>query len=484
MIDREREIAELQHLLNEPGMRLAILYGRRRVGKTHLLTNVWPAEATFYFVASDSTTAINRKELVEEMARWSDDPLEPGDFPTWRTVFRELLRLRPNQPLAVILDEYQYLGEGQGAEDVDSQLLAVWETLRSEGQAVSRPLVVALCGSTVGVMERLDSAGRPLYGRTDWKHKLEPFDYFDTGTMVPFQALRDRAVTYGVFGGTPRYLEAVDLDAPLGQSIIRAVLDPRGEVRTQIETIIQQERGIQNYAQYNAILTAIASGMTERNEIAQATGLENDYGLRSMLSQLEELGYIRAERNFNPASNEPYRHRILDPALSFYHRFVLRFRSELERGEAPEIWDSYLRDLLAPYMGRPVFEMMAEQAYYRLRRRRDYPLVAEWGRWEGKDRDRESLEMDIVARLTDGRMMTGSIKWNARPCETAIHHRHVRDLDRLARSGKRWAHEALRQDAPLLYFAAGGFTEGFVEQAESFGQPVYTVTLEAMYEEP
>lgn len=477
MIDREAEVRELTALMDHPGPVLALLYGRRRVGKTFLLNHVWPEAQTFYYVASDATPELNRRELLSELGRWSGEELHPEDYPTWRTVFRKLLETRPSEPLVVILDEYQYLRGG--SDEIDSQLAAVWEDYKNRGRLRER-FVLVLCGSIVQIMEGLDSAGSPLHGRLDWKHGLQPFDYWNAGRMTPFPDLMDRVRAYGIFGGTPRYLAAVRADRPLGESVAGAMLASRGGVRAQVETVIEQEKGLRSVAEYKSVLAAIGQGATERNAIAMQTGLKNDASLRWMLDTLEKLSYVEARRNFGASANEPYRYRIADPAIRFYYAVVMRYRNELATAEPLEVWEQHVEPELSTYLGH-VFEDVARQAFYRLRGPLKLPMVREWGRWEGRDRDRQPVEIDIVARLTDGRMMTGSVKCRSRPCAPAVHRTHVQDLRRLADSGKRWAHEALDTRSPLLYVSAAGFTDDFRPRAEEDGHEVITWSLSDLY---
>jgi hypothetical protein len=108
-------------------------------------------------------------------------------------------------------------------------------------------------------------------------------------------------------------------------------------------------------------------------------------------------------------------------------------------------------------------------------------VVHEWGRWEGKDRDGKPLEVDIAATLTDGRMLTGAVKWNARPLDRKWHIQHIEMLDRLAQSGVKWAHAAKRRDAPLLYVAAGGFTKDFQTAARASHDEVYLWSLADLF---
>ncbi|MFY7922323.1 MAG: hypothetical protein ACOVSI_07910 [Gemmatimonas sp.] len=81
-VDRERERPQLRELLDRPGPSLALVTGRRRVGKTYLLTNAWPDAQTFYFVAAEGSSPINRRELVQSVARHFDLRLDPADYPT------------------------------------------------------------------------------------------------------------------------------------------------------------------------------------------------------------------------------------------------------------------------------------------------------------------------------------------------------------------------------------------------------------------
>jgi uncharacterized protein len=400
------------------------------------------------------------------------------DFPTWRRVFELILEIGGDEPAAVVLDEYQYLHGGRD-ENIDSALAAIWEN-HVNRRPKGRPFVLVLCGSIVRVMDRLDAAENPLHGRLDWKSRLEPFDYLDAARMAPFDLPRDKALAYGIYGGTPRYLSTIDPARSLPENVARSMLSPQGNVRIQVETVIGQEHGLRDLGEYNAILSAIGAGATSRNEIASQTGLPQTAAFRGRLDKLVELGFIDATRNFESQSSEAYRYHVSDPALRFYHAIVDRYRSELERGVPLEIWHKHILPELDAYMGL-VFEKVAMQAYERLRSNHDLPIVRQWGRWEGLDRDRQQVEIDLVARRTDGHMLTGSVKWNAKPVSMSLHERHLDMLKRLAQSGQSWARQALDRKAVLLYVAAGGFAPDFLERAQSGGIRVIAWSLKELY---
>jgi AAA+ ATPase superfamily predicted ATPase len=477
IIDREREQERLRELAKDPAPQMALLYGRRRVGKTYLLTHLWSSDRAFYFTASTVTPEQNRRQLIAQVSEWTGDPHRPQDYPTWRTVFRLLLSLNGDHPLVVVLDEFQYLGESeQDLACVASELNAVWEGPKRP----TRPVLLVLSGSATRTMEALDAGGAPLHGRLAWKAQLEPFDYWDAAAMGPFASLRDRACTYGVFGGMPRYLASLETDRTFAENVTRLMLSPRGDVRSQVETAILQEQGLRDIPKYIGILRAIGAGRTELSEIADLAGLAKHTTVREKVDRLAELGYVQRQRNFGAGRTAPWRYRLEDPAFRFYHEFVTRYETTLETSDPADVWDAHVAPELDGYMGH-LFESIVEQAYYRQRSRRGLDLIQEWGRWEGTDRAGQSVEMDIVSRLTSGGMLTGAIKWNRSPIGTNVHRNHMRDLHRLADSGNRWAHEALEEGSQLLYAAAGGFVDGFRERAMEEGLPVVLWSLDDLY---
>lgn len=473
LIDRERELGTLRRLADRDQPALVLVSGRRRVGKTYLLDRAWPDRRLFYYLAANSTAEMNRAELLRELALWSGRPLDPVDYPTWRTVFRLLVDLALASPLIVVLDEFQYLLNR--GDDIASQLVAVWDR-----EVRDRPLLLVLSGSEIAAMERLASGSQPLYGRFTLALKLQPFDYFDAARMLPGRPPREAALLYGALGGLPRYLAAVEPAASVAVELTRLLLAPTGEVALQVEHVVDQEQGIRSPAEYQAVLTAVADGATLLVEIAQRAGLE-ERTARRVLDVLERLALVRRERNFAAPPKAPWHFRIADNAVRFWYRFVHANRSRLAMGDIAEVWSGRVAPFLDDYMGK-VFEQVCREGYLRHHGAWGLPGAAEWARWEGHDRNRRPIEIDLVGRLDDGRVLTGEIKWSSRPLGSEIHARLVRNLDDLSRSGQGWAKDALSPDrgAGHIYFSGDGFEDDFRRLA-SERNDIRLVTLDELY---
>lgn len=478
-VDREIELEELRGLSLRPGPHLALLYGRRRIGKTFLLDRAWEEEERFYFLAADTTPEQNRRELLRELADWSGREHAPEDYPSWRTVFRLFAELAEDRPLVVVLDEFQYL---MGSEEgVVSQLVAVWDR-----EVADRNLTIVMSGSHVSTMAALEAGDSPLYGRIDWRKRLGAFDYLDAAHMLPDHwSPRDRAYGYGIFGGTPRYLAAIDAEEDLAEAVVRTFLSPTGEIHLQLEHLVEQEQGIRSPGEYRAVLTAVAQGRTGISEIADLAGLGGRrHVVTRALDTLEELELVRRERNFGAGRTTPWRFRIADNAVRFWYRFIHPNRSRLETGNPTMVWERQVRPRIDTAMGS-VFEQIARQGFERYHEDWGLPDDADrWARWEGQDRNRRSIEIDVVAELDDGRFLAGEIKWSRRPVGIEIHRDLSRDLEDLSRSSRAWAHRALdpAKSAGRLYVSAGGF-DGSLRDLADERPELHLVQLEDLYRE-
>ena len=481
LIDREREADVLRGLADRGRPALALVRGRRRVGKTYLLSRLWDPRRALYFVASATAPEINRQVLVQTAARWADVDLRPEDHPTWRLVFRSLLALRPHEPIVIILDEFQYLAAGaDGLREVASELNAVWE---GETQRTAGVLVV-LCGSAVRTLAALDQGGSPLYGRLDASLVLAPFDYYDSAQMLQGYSMRDRIDLYAALGGLPANLAEVDANRDAAQNIVTLALAPDGIVRTRIRTQLDQEEGLRQTQQYRAVLASIGLGARTVGEIASKMGRSADSALKRLVAQLEDLSYLRSELDFGESRTRGLRYRLADPAARFHYRIALPAESAAVAFGAQHLWDTQIRPEAFPaYVGWHVFEDVAKQAYLRRAVEAGLPLVPHWQRWQGADRTGVGVDIDMVGRTLDGGLVTGSVKYRGRQATARTYLEHEEALRRLAASGRSWAHEALQPSSPFFFLSAGGFAPSFGEACEP-GREVITWTLRDIFAPP
>ncbi len=478
LVDRETEAAALHRLADRSQPALALVRGRRRVGKTYLLSQLWDSRRALYFVASATAPEINRQVLVRTAAQWAGVELRPEDHPTWRLVFRSLLALRPDEPIVIILDEFQYLADGDaGLREVASELNAVWE---SDMQRRAGVLVI-LCGSAVRTLAALEQGGSPLYGRLDASLVVAPFDYYDSAQMLPGYSMRDSIDLYAALGGLPANLAAVDAAGTVAQNICRLALAPDGIVRTRVHTELDQEEGLRQTQQYRAVLASIGLGARTVGEIAAKMGRKADSALKRLVAQLEDMSYLTSELDFEESRTRGLRYRLADPAARFHYRIALPSESAAVAFGAEAVWNRQVEAEVFPaYVGQHVFEDVARQAYVRWATVAGLPLVPEWQRWQGRDRTGVGVDIDMVGRTLDGEAVTGSVKYRGRQANARTYFEHHEALSRLAASGRGWAREALQPSAPLFFLSASGFAASFHEACDP-GRDVITWTLRDLF---
>ena len=182
-------------------------------------------------------------------------------------------------------------------------------------------------------------------------------------------------------------------------------------------------------------------------------------------------------RTLAPRPEPPIATYLVDNAVAFWHRFVVPQRSRLSRGDPREVWSHAIEPYLNDWLG-PIFEKMAEQAYRRYHVAWGLPGARTWASWVGRDRNARDIQIDIVAELDDGTMLTGEIKWSSHPRGFELSNDLLRNLDDLGHAGHGWARAAA--NGTFLFVSAGGFTNRFREWATD--QPrVKLITLDDMF---
>jgi AAA+ ATPase superfamily predicted ATPase len=201
--NRVDELAALQESWAADDGSLFVLWGRRRVGKTELLSRFVEGKRALYFEATDAASADQLRDLSRELARvWGNELLSRQPLTSWEAALTAIEQYAASERTIVVLDEFQYLA----AQDRElSSLLNRW------WRRVARrlDLMLVLAGSEVSFFERDVLAGQ-MYGRRTGQLHLTPLDYRCAALFVARYSAQDKIRTYAVCGGMPYYLERFD----------------------------------------------------------------------------------------------------------------------------------------------------------------------------------------------------------------------------------------------------------------------------------
>ena len=283
-VGREHELASLEAQYNSKHFELAIVYGRRRVGKAYLLHHFLASHDGAYMVGLESG-ASNNLEVLSQAVYRATGMIETGklqstlpNFPTITAALTHLFEYSLDHRCIFIIDEYPYLAES--IPSVSSELQALIDAYKNRSQ-----LMLILCGSSMSFMENQVLGHKsPLYGRRMAQYKIKPFTYIEARQMVPHLSYEDSAIAFGLTGGVAEYLSYFRDGDSLDESIITLFFTPTGRLVDEPSSLLKQE--LREPRQYNAILSAIAKGASRNNEIAtkvdMTTGALNNY-LKSLI---------------------------------------------------------------------------------------------------------------------------------------------------------------------------------------------------------
>ena len=327
LIGRQKEISKLQKYHHSRKSEFIALYGRRRVGKTYLVRQLFHGQMVFHLTGLANVG--KKAQLSQFHAAFLNYFPEHEDITPaqdWFTAFRQLIASlekidRPEKKI-IFLDELPWL------DTRGSQFLSGLEHFWNSWASDRTDILLIVCGSAASWMIKnlLNNKGG-LHNRVTGRIKLEPFNLSETETF-----LKDKQIAYNryqvvllymVFGGIPFYLEQIDSGLSAMQNINELCFERNAPFRTEYDNLYaslfnKSERHI-------AVVEALSSkkkGLI-RQEIIKLSKLPDGGGLSRILKELEESGFIRKYRSFGKKARES-----LYQLTDFYSLFYLNFIKE------------------------------------------------------------------------------------------------------------------------------------------------------------
>jgi AAA+ ATPase superfamily predicted ATPase len=406
LIDRERELEALEDAAGASSGQLVIVSGRRRVGKTFLLQAFGEHHRTLYYTATQQSRPIELAAFTDAVrASLGSDGLPAGyAFPDWSAALDFVTDRSTGQRLVLVIDEFPYLaGSTPGIESIVQR----WWDSRGRHSSV----MVVLCGSAVAYMEQIGGAAAPLHQRATATVRVAALDYRAAGKFVGSLSPADRAVVYGILGGTPLYLDQWDPRASRRANLLRLFGSPASPLVDAAELVLSGE--LPELENAFRILQAVAIGKTRPGEIT-------DYARVAVERPLKRLTLLGILERRVPALEDPARskrsiYRIADPYFAFWFRFIASSRANIARGLGAQLVDNRILPGLDDYMGG-VFEDITREHARLLAGRGDLAAdrVDAWWSADGQH------EIDIVGVSGRGVGFVGEAKWSARPLSEGV----------------------------------------------------------------
>ncbi|HCT92445.1 MAG TPA: ATPase [Lachnospiraceae bacterium] len=442
-IDREQEMRSLQYEYSREGSSLVILYGRRRVGKTTLISEFIKDKKALFFLASEESETQNRNAFREKAAEFTGNTLlKEAEIKRWDVIFQVIADTAFDSKPVIVVDEFQYIGKTNPA--FPSVFQRIWEeTLKNKS------IMVILCGSLISLMESQTLAyGSPLYGRRTAQIRLKQIPFKSYCEFFPGKSRRELIEMYAVTGGVPKYMELFSDSRDIYQSIQSCILDRSGYLYDEPHFLLQQE--VSEIGSYFSIIRAIAAGNSKLSAIATVLEIKAT-SLTKYLKTLIDLDLLEREipvTEENPEKSKKGLYRIKDNYIRFWFAFIYPNMSFIESGNSAFVMDKIHKSFISSHAAF-VYEDVCKERMWALNTAGCWPFhFSKIGRWWNGN-----AKIGIAALDPEGNnLILGECKFWQEPMGINI----LQELEQKAEQVN-WQ----KQNRRIWYvlFGAAGFTE-------------------------
>lgn len=358
--DREQEITFLRKTreIAERSARFTVVTGRRRIGKTTLITKAYEDAPFVYFFVARKAESDLCEAYLEEISEKLGIPTLGGSR-HFSDIFRYLMQLSQTKSFTLVIDEFQDFYRVNKA--VFSEMQDIWDTYEKTSH-----INLIVCGSVYSMMQKIfKDKKEPLYGRNTGELRVKPFRPSVLKQIMedtkPGYSKEDLLALFTFTGGVAKYVnQLVDAGATDKDAMIKYIISPNSTFLNEGKNNLVEEFG-KDYGTYFSILSCIARGKNTRREIEDMIGKEVGGYLTNLENEFELIG--KRQPMFEPSANKNVRYELDDVFYSFWFRFIFKYSYIIEIENYGKLCEIVERDyttfsglMLERYFHRVVME--------------------------------------------------------------------------------------------------------------------------------
>lgn len=405
-VARKNELKNLDEMYDSNNFEMAVIYGRRRVGKTSLIQQFIKDKPSIYIQGIEATAELNLRYLSDAIMDFENpNRLNKNfNFNDFKDAFSEVQDIanQKKQKIVFVLDEFPYFAES------DRSISSILQYTIDHIYKKYNNIMLILCGSSMSFMEhQVLGYKSPLYGRRTGQFKIQAFNIFDTKKMLTKVNNDDLLAYYGITGGIPQYLAFIDQKLSVAENIKKLFLRQNAPLQNEPNILLQEE--LRKPATYFSILVAIANGKTKNNEISQAIGFSTPSSISPYLNNLIELEIIERKQPIFENNSRKYIYAFKDNMFKFWFKFISGEQDQIALGKISGLLERIMKEL--PRFLRPIFEEASKDWLWKQNNLPFTPrIIKNW--WGNNPILKRQEEIDIVAaNADDSEAIIGECKW-------------------------------------------------------------------------
>ena len=387
---RKENIKAISKFFNSDKDNAALIYGRRRVGKTELIKHCLKGTkiTSIYYECKETSEINNVISLSEIIAETFGLP--PLAFDTFDASLAFLYKQARDKELVLVIDEYPYIRK------VVAGLDSIIQSFIDNNKSTSK-LKLILCGSYVETMKSLLSEENPLFGRFDLVMNLKAMDYYDSSLFYKNFSDEDKVRLYSVFGGIPYYDRRIDSSKTVRQNIIDLIASPGSRFENEVQMHLKSE--ISKMQNAYEVFETLAKGFVRFKDILSQSQVSSSPTLVDVLDKLISMDVVVKESPINDEKNKKKAgYYISDQLTLFYFKYIYRNLSRLAVMDSEVFYDKFIEADFEEHYVPLSFEQICRQFLVRKNRSGELPdLFEKIGKyWYDDPVNHKNGEFDVV----------------------------------------------------------------------------------------
>ncbi|MBF0492529.1 MAG: hypothetical protein HQM15_07090 [Deltaproteobacteria bacterium] len=318
---RKHEMTLLKEEYEKPSASLVVMYGRRRVGKTRLITEFYTDKSLWRFDGLEAEPKLKQiRALLAQLSQLTANPLYTSvNCNDWIAFFKILdeAMAKKQHRLALFLDELPYMANRQ--QELISALKWAWDNLWQDKAHFS----LVLCGSIASFMIHKVLRASALYGRISLEICLKPLSVPEVqqffGTSF---SLREICNLYMTCGGIPAYLQRFPKTKPLPQSIAQLSFCKDGYFVEEFDRLFK-DVFLEEKIYKKIILTLAKNRDLKIPELVADLDISGGGGVSDYMDNLESAGFVKSIIPWDKSDDSKLlRYRLEDEYLFFFFKFI------------------------------------------------------------------------------------------------------------------------------------------------------------------